>query len=271
MIWTTRPRSEQGRLAAIVEGAGPLVVLLHGVGLRAEAWAPQIEAFAAAGYRVVAPDMIGHGQSAMQDATSLSDFAAPVTALLSEPALLVGHSMGAMLALQIAAQECSVVGVAALNAIYRRSPDAREAVRRRAAALDGHTLPDPTPTLTRWFGAVESRERCACADWLGTIDPAAYKAAYTVFAESDGSTDEALAALACPALFMTGAEEPNSTPAMSEAMAAKAPRGASLVLPGAAHMMPMTHAAAVTDQLLAFAAACHSPADTTFAPRHGRP
>ncbi|MDO7733251.1 MAG: alpha/beta hydrolase, partial [Paracoccaceae bacterium] len=45
--------------------------------------------------------------------------------------------------------------------------------------------------------------------------------------------------------FMTGALDPNSTPAMSEAMAKATPTGQSLVLAGAAHMMPMTHSDAV--------------------------
>ncbi|MEM9270089.1 MAG: alpha/beta fold hydrolase, partial [Pseudomonadota bacterium] len=75
MTWTTQPRSERHGLAAIVAGEGPLVLLLHGVGLRAEAWA-RIQTHLAAGWEVVAPDMPGHGLSAQQPAMeALEDYA----------------------------------------------------------------------------------------------------------------------------------------------------------------------------------------------------
>jgi pimeloyl-ACP methyl ester carboxylesterase len=53
---------------------------------------------------------------------------------------------------------------------------------------------------------------------------------------------------------MTGALEPNSTPAMSEAMAALTPKGRAIIVPDAAHMMPMTHPEVVNAALLDFAA-----------------
>lgn len=54
MIWKTRPRSDFGTLKAVVQGSGPAVLLLHGVGLRAEAWGAQIEDLAQ-DYTVIAP------------------------------------------------------------------------------------------------------------------------------------------------------------------------------------------------------------------------
>ena len=65
MTWTTRRRSKIAGQAAIDLGDGPYhILMLHGVGLRAEAWSAQIDAFAATA-RVVAPDMPGHGQSGL--------------------------------------------------------------------------------------------------------------------------------------------------------------------------------------------------------------
>ena len=58
-----------------------------------------------------------------------------------------------------------------------------------------------------------------------------------------------LARLSCPALFMTGAKEPNSTPEMSQAMARIAPHGRAVIVEGAAHMLPMTHAVPVNAEL----------------------
>ncbi len=254
MTWTTRPRSEVGNLSAIVAGDGPPFILLHGVGLRAEAWNPVIDALSKR-FRVIAPDMIGHGHSRMdQTPSTLSDYTKAVLPLLDQPAMIAGHSMGAMMALDLAAQHPDrIAGVAALNAIYRRSPDAQQAVQARAAALDPLTIADPTLTLTRWFGSEATPQRATCQKWLTSVDPVAYKAAYTVFAHQDGPSEADLFGLTCPALFMTGSAEPNSTPEMSRRMAALAPHGSAVVVDDAAHMMPMTHAATVSTELMAFA------------------
>lgn len=257
MTWTTRPRSRRGGLAVLEAGAGLRVLLLHGVGLRAEAWTAQIDGLAA-GCEVIAPDLPGHGESdRLGEGAGLREFSESVAALLGPKTLVVGHSMGAMIALDLAIRHSErVAGVAALNAIFRRSDAARATVARRAAELDGDPAPDPSPTLQRWFGAAQTPERAACAAWLGTVDPSGYRTAYRVFAAEDGPAEEGLAALACPALFLTGGREPNSTPAMSHAMAALAPAGRASVIDTAAHMMPMTHAGAVTAVLKRFAGEC---------------
>lgn len=195
--------------------------------------------------------MAGHGDSPMLPSTPrLSAYVAAVAEALTTPVVVIGHSMGAMMALDLAARfPQKVRGVAALNAIYRRSDAAKQAVEARAASLDGVSMADPEPTLIRWFGNAPSPARTACKDWLTHADPAGYRAAYSVFAREDGPSDDALGALNCPALFMTGSKEPNSTPAMSEAMATRAPQGTVITVEGAAHMMPMTHPAPVNAAL----------------------
>lgn len=242
MTWTTQPRSNLSGLAAVARGTGPTLLLLHGVGLRAEAWGAQFDLPA----RIVAPDMPGHGESPCNDNNmSLEDYvlaALDVLKGLDAPVIVVGHSMGAMLALALANRAPgSVRAVVALNAIFERSLPAQEAVLGRAAELDGKSMPDQTPTLERWFGIDASAERDACTNWLNDVKPAAYKCAYTAFATSQIPDRDSLSRLSCPALFITGSEEPNSTPAMSQTMASLAPKGRSIIVDGAAHMMSMTH------------------------------
>lgn len=255
MTWTTRPRSDLAGLGAITRGDGPLVVLIHGVGLRAEAWNAQIDALAL-DHRVVAVDMPGHGHSpALPDTPCLADFTDAIARVIDAPAVVIGHSMGTMIALDLATRHADkVLGVAALNAIFERSDAAAEAVQSRAAALDPAQIADPSAPLQRWFGAGDSPERTACHDWLTSCDPKGYKTAYTVFAHENGPSRNALQKLHCPALFLTGADEPNSTPAMSQAMATLAPQGRAEIIPNAAHMLPMTHPNAVNDALRAFLA-----------------
>ncbi len=253
MTWTIQPRSKVGDLSAIVAGEGPDVLLLHGVGLCAEAWDAQVKALSAVA-RVTAPDMPGHGDSpltvAVPELAAYADVAQSVLEGLNGPALVVGHSMGAMLALELAHRlPTRVRGVVALNAVFQRPDEAARAVQDRAAALDGVTVADPTSTLRRWFGAEQTPERVACERWLCSIDPNAYKMAYTAFAHSTVPSRETLTDLTCPALFMTGAQEPNSTPEMSRKMADLAPNGRAHIVPGAAHMMPMTHPTPVNTAL----------------------
>ncbi len=257
MTLTILPRSEVAGLSVIDLGAGRPVVLLHGVGLNADAWGPQIDTLRGA-YRVIAPDMPGHGGSPCPDATptleTYVEAALAVVQTLSEPAMVVGHSMGAIIALDAAARAPShVCAVAALNAVFERTPEADAAVRARAASFDETRAPDPSPTLHRWFGDAASPERTACETWLRNVDPRGYKLAYTAFAEARGPSRTALRSLSRPALFATGALEPNSTPKMSRDMAALAPRGRALVVEGAAHMMPMTHDDEVNAAILSLA------------------
>ena len=257
MTWTTRPRSDGTHLPAVRAGRGPRVVLLHGVGLRAEAWGAQIDDLSR-DFDVTAHDMPGHGAAPRLDAVpSLRDYTEALAPNLTAPALIVGHSMGAMIALDLAVRYPEVVtGVVAMNAVFQRTPEAARAVKQRAGALDGVHVSDPTSTLTRWFGDAATPEATACRLWLQAVDPAGYRDAYTVFAHADGPDPADLQALRAPALFLTGAEDPNSTPAMSRAMADAAPDARAVVVDGAAHMLPMTHAGCVNRTLRAFFQTC---------------
>src|ERR687889_2758509 len=83
-------------------GEGPLVVLCHGWPESAFSWRHQIPALAAAGYRVVAPDMRGYGgTSAPQEVLAytlfhlVGDVVGLEQALGEEQAVIVGHDWGA--------------------------------------------------------------------------------------------------------------------------------------------------------------------------------
>ncbi|MGX9357403.1 alpha/beta fold hydrolase [Roseobacteraceae bacterium S113] len=258
MTWTTRPRSKAPcGLAVWRTGSGPALILIHGVGLRAEAWAAMLPALSTR-FEVHAIDMPGHGGSPQTGCVDMSDYVSKIMEYMSHLKYhvnIAGHSMGAILALELAAAlPKQVTSVAALNGIYRRSDVARDAVRARAAALPREGTSDPTKTLERWFGAAPEgalREaRDACGNWLRGVDPVGYKSAYTAFAESDGPSDALLDALRCPALFLTGAQDPNSTSEMSRAMAARVSHGRAVILEDAAHMAPMTHPDAVAQALV---------------------
>lgn len=89
-------------LRAAVEGEGPLVVMVHGWPELWYSWRHQIKAVAAAGYRVVAPDVRGYGGSdkphaveAYDMASIMGDVTGLIDALGEDTAILVGHDWGA--------------------------------------------------------------------------------------------------------------------------------------------------------------------------------
>ncbi len=251
MTWTTRPRSEFGSLAAIRSAKTTEILFVHGVGLRAEAWNAQIDALSkSAG--VTAVDLPGHGHSPGFDRPiTLADYTDAVAKGIDGPLVVVGHSMGALIALDLAIRYPSQIrAVLGLNTVFQRSESASVAVQARAAELDGRTPANPEATLARWFGDAPSDERTACEQWLNAVDPKGYQMAYHVFAHSDGPDPKSLERMLCPAVFMTGGEEPNSTPAMSKRLAQLAPNGIADIVEGAAHMMPMTHPDRVNATLL---------------------
>jgi pimeloyl-ACP methyl ester carboxylesterase len=85
-----------GRIAYEVTGEGPLVVLAHGMGDTRHAYRFLVPPLVAAGYRVAAVDLRGHGESSTGwPSYTRTDTAADLLALIRElggPAVIVGHS-----------------------------------------------------------------------------------------------------------------------------------------------------------------------------------
>jgi pimeloyl-ACP methyl ester carboxylesterase len=113
-----------GRIAYEVTGEGPLVVLSHGIGDRREAYRFLVPRLAQAGYRVVAADLRGHGESSMGWASiSRTDVAGDLLALirhLGGPAVIVGHSISGGAATIAAATEPGLIsGIVEINPFTR--------------------------------------------------------------------------------------------------------------------------------------------------------
>ncbi len=92
-------------LSYLEQGAGPLLLLCHGWPELSYSWRRQIPVLAQAGYRVVAPDMRGYGDSSAPqaiEAYSIFDLVGDMVALVGElgecEAIVVGHDWGAHVA-----------------------------------------------------------------------------------------------------------------------------------------------------------------------------
>ncbi|HST47168.1 alpha/beta fold hydrolase [Jatrophihabitans sp.] len=100
----------QGRLMSYQDLGpvdAPVVLLIHGIMSDSTTWTRAAGLLADNGYRVLAPDLPGHGESdKVADGYQLADFAASLVTLLTElqatEVTVVGHSFGGAVAMQLA-------------------------------------------------------------------------------------------------------------------------------------------------------------------------
>lgn len=137
--WAHRDVYANGiRLHVAETGEGPLVLMLHGFGEFWWAWRHQLPALGDAGFRAVAVDLRGYGDSDKPprgfDAWTLAgDVAGLIRALGERQAHLVGHAWGGLLAWTVAATHPrlvrSVTALAAPHPLALRRQIYRTAVR----------------------------------------------------------------------------------------------------------------------------------------------
>jgi pimeloyl-ACP methyl ester carboxylesterase len=145
------------RVAYRLAGSGPALVLIHGITARSDTWrlvAPQL----AKRFTVLAPDMLGHGESAKPRGDySLGAYASGVRDLMIllgiDRATFVGHSLGGGVAMQLAYQfpeRLERLGLVSSGGLGREvSP------LLRAAALPGADLVLPFLASSRLLTAGE--------------------------------------------------------------------------------------------------------------------
>jgi pimeloyl-ACP methyl ester carboxylesterase len=96
-------------MAVFEEGEGPAVLMVHGFPELAFSWRHQLPALAGAGFRAIAPDMRGYGQTdapagvdQYSAAELIKDLCGLLDALDLPRAIFVGHDWGALLLWQMA-------------------------------------------------------------------------------------------------------------------------------------------------------------------------
>ncbi|TYO97116.1 pimeloyl-ACP methyl ester carboxylesterase [Geothermobacter ehrlichii] len=129
-------------------GKGPAVVLLHGFPLCRRMWQPQMEALAAAGYRVIAPDLPGFGKSPLAGEASMDLYADAVVGLLDHldlnQAVIGGMSMGGYVLCNLLDRYPQRAS-AAMFLVTRAAADDDEARARRTALAESARAGDLKP------------------------------------------------------------------------------------------------------------------------------
>lgn len=120
-------------------GHGPAVLLLHGFTGRGTDWSPFLRSLHKTGHSTVVVDLLGHGRSTATDPArhaigqQAADLADILRLIGAAPAVVVGYSMGARVALHLAVAEPAVVRGLVLESPSAGITDRRERAARVAA------------------------------------------------------------------------------------------------------------------------------------------
>jgi pimeloyl-ACP methyl ester carboxylesterase len=260
------PRPES-HLAYEVRGEGPWVVLIQGVGAPGRAWGPQVDALADR-YRCVVFDHRGIGASGPAPARfGLSDLVDDTVALLDhlgvDSAHVVGHSMGGVIAHQLALDHRRRVRSLALLCTFARGCEAarlsprvlwvgartRVGTRRmrRNAFLElilpaslriGADLDALGATYGAWFGRdLADSEPIATAQLLAC--------------RAHDAADRLGELAGLPTLVVSAEHDLIALPAYGRELAGRIPRATYRELAGAAHGVPLSEPDRINEVLAA--------------------
>jgi pimeloyl-ACP methyl ester carboxylesterase len=237
-----------------VGGEGPPVVLIHGLGGAATNWT-ELAPLLARRHRVVVPDLPGHGRSApLADVQGLTSYADHVGRLAERlgllPAAVVGHSLGGVVALRLAAARPDDVRALALVCAAGIHRHARWA--ERALRIASLFRPDVAVARRALEVARRARLRRAVFNHWGAVDGATLSEAAVLglLAPRSHATDVTAARRAlfqddprlelheicCPTLLLWGARD-RLVPLASGFEYARRLRAPIRALPAAGHLV----------------------------------
>ncbi len=234
-----------GQIQLEIDGEGPPIVFLHGLGASSSSFQPLLDSLG--GFRCIRPDLPGAGRSPLPFAKiTMEGLVEAVRDILrtvaGAPAHLVAHSMGTLVALQVAAAAPdAVLSLTLFGPIGAPGEAARERLRDRAR-------------LVRQSGMIAVADAIAAAG-LSTATKSANPVALAYVRESHLRQDaegfaqscEALAAaggadlrrLRCPTLLVTGEDDPVAPPTAAQALADAIKTAKVKVLAHCGHWTPL--------------------------------
>ncbi len=235
-------------------GSGAPLVLLHGLTSNKSAWRPLLPALEAQ-YRVYALDMRGHGKSgrAPDNHYRNSDYARDVIAFLKHlgaPVILMGQSLGALVAIVTASQYAS--GVRALilldpplfsfRAAVQLEPQRLAWMSMVASAMQGNPSFDTIVTRLRAAMPDASDDQIiGTAHYIAGVAPGAAEAALHDEIWQGTDLAQALQQINCTTLLIHGDWDSGAVvhPEDVEKFRANCPAARIVRIPGAAHELNM--------------------------------
>ena len=243
-----------------IDPARPTVVFVHGAGLDHSWWGLQSRYFGYHGFNVLAVDMPGHGRSAGPALGSIVLMASWIADLLKnvkiEKATLVGHSMGALVALEFAArypqraERIALIGVAWPMKVSEAFLEAAQ--RNEQSAFDMETIWGHAPQAA--LGANPNPGMWMYGDTLARLARLAPGVLYCDLAACNGYAAglESAAKVRCPALFILGARDMMTPPRSAEGLMNGIKNSSCVRIPASGHSLMAEAPDATLDALIEF-------------------
>ncbi|WP_062430438.1 alpha/beta fold hydrolase [Herbidospora daliensis] len=260
---------EGGRIAYEIDGDGPLVVLVHGMGDGRRAFRFLAPKLVAAGYRVASVDLRGHGDSSAKWASyTRTDTANDVVALIRElggPAVVVGHSFAGGSATIAAVDAPDLVSAVVLVGPFTRAQKIdfgallRDGHHRRGMMLLMGTAALRSVKLWKKY-LDHAYPGVKPADWQAYLSELETTLHMDVVAKMGMNppvdAGEKLPRLKAPALVVMGDRDPDwgDPRAEAEGIAATARSATVAMIPGAGHYPHAQFPNQVADVMLPFLA-----------------
>jgi pimeloyl-ACP methyl ester carboxylesterase len=245
-------------LAVEVEGDGPAVLLVHGLGGTSNFYQVQADALVDR-FRVIRVDSAGAGRSPVADGISVESHADDLAAVLAElgvdSAKVVGHSMGTLVVRALAARHpATVSGLALLGAVREPAEAGRQAQRDRAAVLrEKGTAAVAPAVVANAVSETTRRDRPEVAAFVRELVMRQDAEGYARNCEAlAAATDPGPIDPALPLLLVTGSDDKVGPPEASQELAAAHGSATVEILPGVGHWTALEGARATTDLLLKF-------------------
>ena len=239
--------------------AANTLIFVHGAGFDHTIWVMPARYFARHGWRVVALDLPGHGRSQGQALTSIAqmaDWLAQVIDAVSpnQQASVVGHSMGSLVAMSLAARHANKVQKLALLGTSAPMPVAD--VLLNAALDNDQAAIDMTNTWSHSArGSLGSSQNPGVSNLhIGErlLQQAGAGVFHTDLAACNGFTVDGLAEVKQPTLVIIGDEDKMTPPRAGLAVADQLPNVQQRRLAGCGHSMLSEQPNQVLDELAAF-------------------
>jgi 3-oxoadipate enol-lactonase len=232
------------------------LVFLHGVGGGHHAWELQLPYFGGLGYPSHAWDQPGYGHSPIVEPYDLEHVSASLARLIEslggEPVVLVGHSMGGLIAQETYVRHPKLIKALALCFTSPAfaggsSGFTKQFIAARIGPLDqGKTMADIAARLLPTMG---SNSKLAEQIMAG-VPPDTYRKAVQLLTTFDRRKE--LADIKVPTLLVAGSDDKTAPPSVMEKMWQKIPGAEYVLLEGCGHLGPMDQPDAFNAALLAF-------------------
>jgi pimeloyl-ACP methyl ester carboxylesterase len=247
-------------------GEGPPIVLVHGLRCSHVTWRHQVPALSRAGYRAIAPDLRGHGETDKPAGPYSHDlWAGDLLALLDvlelDRVVLAGHSLGGGIVQSFAlAHPERIRALVLVSTSPQRAPHISEALRRSAeiAQREGR-LPSAEASVRGRVGPgyAEAHPDEIAVEAASMVADAQAFAASCLGNAADRNIVSELHRFTFPVLFIAGESDRADTKTNAARYREHLTDVETHVLPGVGHMVPMEAPETVNGLLLAFLRRVH--------------